>query len=80
MSAPEMAAAHRNIRRLDRIGLALTLATVLGAILWAFPLYWAVITTLKPEAEVVQAGVVLWPRHFTLDNYFHVLFDTKIGL
>ena len=80
MSAPEMAAAHRNIRRLDRIGLALTLATVLGAILWAFPLYWAVVTTLKPEAEVVQAGVVLWPRHFTLDNYFHVLFDTKIGL
>ena len=60
-------------------GLIATLATLLGAVLWAFPLYWAIVTTFKPESEVVQAGVKLWPEHFTLENYVHVLFETNIG-
>ena len=53
---------------------------MLGAILWAFPLYWGLITTFKPEDEIVRPGVELWPEHFTFENYVHVLFQTKIGL
>jgi multiple sugar transport system permease protein len=69
----------RRIRNLDLVGLLVTLATLIAAALFAFPLYWALVTTFKPEYEVVRAGVELWPEHFTFDNYLHVLFDTKIG-
>ncbi|RWK04904.1 carbohydrate ABC transporter permease [Mesorhizobium sp.] len=61
-------------------GLVLTLATFVFAIIWAFPLYWAMVTTLKPEYEVVQPGVRLWPETFTLEAYTYVLLNTKIGL
>jgi multiple sugar transport system permease protein len=69
----------RRIRNLDLVGLLVTLATLIAAALFAFPLYWALVTTFKPEYEVVRPGVELWPQHFTFDNYLHVLFDTKIG-
>jgi multiple sugar transport system permease protein len=61
------------LRRFDLVGLIITLATCVVAILWAFPLYWGVITTFKPEYEVVRPGVQLWPEHFTFENYLHVL-------
>jgi multiple sugar transport system permease protein len=67
------------LRRMDRIGLAITLATVALAVLWAFPLYWGVITTFKPDYEIINGGLNLWPRHFTFENYTHVLLQTKIG-
>jgi multiple sugar transport system permease protein len=73
------AARFARIRNLDRIGLAITLLTVFGAILWAFPIYWALITTFKPEQDIVRPGVDFWPDRFTLEAYSHVLFNTKIG-
>ena len=69
----------RRIRNLDLVGLFVTLATLIAAAISAFPLYWALVTTFKPENEVVRAGVELWPEHFTFANYLHVLFDTNIG-
>jgi len=68
------------LRAFDLVGLLVTLGTLFLAVVWAFPLYWALVTTFKPESEVVQAGLHLWPEHFTLENYGHVLFDTKIGI
>ncbi|HEY3624058.1 MAG TPA: carbohydrate ABC transporter permease [Roseiarcus sp.] len=56
------------------------MTTLCLAILWAFPLYWGLVTTFKPEYEVVRPGVQLWPEHFTLEAYIHVLTRTKIGL
>jgi multiple sugar transport system permease protein len=74
-------AARRRARlRLDLAGLAATLTTVALAIVWAFPLYWGLVTTFKPEYEIVRPGVQLWPEHFTIENYVHVLLRTKIGL
>jgi multiple sugar transport system permease protein len=70
----------KRLRRFDRVGLAVTLATLVGAILWAFPLYWGIVTTFKPEHDIVQPGVELWPKNFTVENYAHVLFGTKIGI
>jgi multiple sugar transport system permease protein len=71
-------AALRRVRVLDKGGLALTLITLVFAIIWAFPLYWALITTLKPEFEVVQPQIVLWPKNFTLDAYAYVFEHTSI--
>jgi multiple sugar transport system permease protein len=70
----------RRFRRMNAIGFALTTLTLGGAVFWAFPIYWALVTTFKPEPEVVQTGLNLWPKHFTFDNYVHVLLETKIGL
>jgi len=70
---------RRVIKTLDVVGLIVTVLTVLGAIFWAFPLYWAVVTTLKPESEVIQPGIQFWPEHFTLDAYVHALFGTNMG-
>jgi multiple sugar transport system permease protein len=75
-------AAHRlaRLRRFDGLGLVITLGTLALAIVWAFPLYWGLVTTFKPEDEIVRPGVQLWPEHFTIENYVHVLLRTKIGL
>jgi multiple sugar transport system permease protein len=78
-SSGAAASRFRRIRNLDLVGALVTLATVIGAALWAFPLYWALVTTFKPEYEVVRPGVELWPQHFTFENYVHVLFQTNIG-
>ncbi len=68
------------IKRLNLVGLVATLATLLGAVFWAFPLYWGLVTTFKPEPDIVRPGVELWPKHFTVENYVHVLTATKIGI
>ena len=69
----------RIIKAIDVVGLIATLLTVIGAIIWAFPLYWGLITTLKVENDIVQPGIDLWPRRFSLEAYTHVLFKTNIG-
>ena len=68
------------LRQLDLFGAVVTLETLAGAVVWAFPLYWGLVTTFKPETEIVQPGVHLWPQNFTFENYAHVLMQTKIGL
>jgi len=75
--------AARRLARLsqfDVVGVVITVGTLVGAILWAFPLYWGLVTTFKHEYEIVRPGLQLWPEHFTLENYVHVLLQTKIGL
>jgi multiple sugar transport system permease protein len=70
----------RRIRYLDLGGRAITLLTVVCAVIWAFPLYWAAVTTLKPEHEVVRPYIELWPDTFTIEAYIHVITRTKIGI
>ena len=69
---------NRLIRYLDVGGLILTLLTVVVAVIWAFPLYWAVVTTFKPEHEVIRPFIELWPENFTLEAYFHIIANTRI--
>ncbi|SMC85927.1 carbohydrate ABC transporter permease [Rhizobium sp. RU36D] len=66
-------------RRLNLAGLIITLLTVICAILWAFPLYWGVVSSLKPEDEVVRPYIELWPDTFTLSHYIFALTETEIG-
>ncbi len=67
-------------RRLNIVGGVISVFTVICAVIWAFPLYWAVMTTLKPEDEVVQSGFRLLPKVWTVAGYFFVLLNTKIGI
>lgn len=69
----------RTIKTLDIGGLILTLVTVIFAVLWAFPIYWGVVTSLKPESQVIAKTVEFLPRTWTIDAYWHVLVNTMIG-
>ena len=65
-------------RRFTPIEFTITVASLLCAALWAFPLYWAVVTSLKSETDAVAPGVHLLPQHWTLGSYVFVLRHTKI--
>jgi multiple sugar transport system permease protein len=80
LAAPLAARRLARLRHLDLVGLVITLVTLIGAVLWAFPLYWGLVTTFKHEYEIVRPGFQIWPEHFTVENYVHVLLQTKIGL
>lgn len=67
------------VRRLNLAGLAITLGTVIVAVLWAFPLYWGIVSSLKPEDEVVRPYIELWPDTFTISHYVFALTQTQIG-
>jgi multiple sugar transport system permease protein len=79
VTAQPAAARLAKLNRLDAVGLLITLLTLVGAVIWAFPLYWGLITTFKHEYEIVRPGFQPWPEHFTFENYVHVLLQTKIG-
>lgn len=66
-------------RRLNIAGLVITLVTVICAVLWAFPLYWGVVSSLKPENEVVRPYIELWPDTLTFSHYVFALTETEIG-
>ena len=68
------------IKAFDKGGAVLAVVTLVSAIIWAFPLYWGVMTTFKPEFQVVEPGFNPWPRTFALDAYIHVFTRTNIGL
>lgn len=57
----------------------ITLATIACAVIWAFPLYWGVVSSLKPEDEVVRPYIELWPETLTFQHYVHAIFATQIG-
>jgi len=56
-----------------RMGLMVVGLGVAG-VLYAFPLYWLVATSLKGKAELYQS-ITLIPRHPTIESYGSVLFD-----
>ncbi len=70
---------YANLQRWNLAGGLVTVLTVLVAVIWAFPLYWGVITSLKPEDEVVRPILEFWPEHFTFENYISAITRTQIG-
>jgi multiple sugar transport system permease protein len=65
--------------RFSAVDALITLVTLLVAGLYFFPIYWTVVTTLKPEYEVVAPGVHLLPETPTLGAYTYVFAHTIIG-
>lgn len=79
LTADHVAAGQsRVLRYFDVGGIALTLFTIAAALVWVFPLYWAIVTTFKPEHEVIRPYIELWPDTFTLEAYFHIIANTRI--
>jgi multiple sugar transport system permease protein len=66
------------IRRVNFWGGVITVLTVVLALLWAFPLYWGIVSSLKPEDEVVRPYIELWPDNLTFSHYYTAIFETQI--
>lgn len=56
----------------------LTAITVTAAVIWAFPLYWAAITSLRTEEHVVSDAAGLLPDQFNVTSYIDVVFNTRM--
>lgn len=56
----------------------LLILTVAVALTWAFPLYWAIVTSIKPEQEVISK-VTLIPDVIDFSAYFFALFETNLS-
>jgi multiple sugar transport system permease protein len=66
-------------KRFNLAGAAITVVTVFCAILWAFPIYWSIVSSLKPDDEVVRSYIELWPDTLTFEHYVFALTQTQIG-
>jgi multiple sugar transport system permease protein len=71
---------YATVQRWNLFGGIATVLTVVFAVIWAFPLYWGVISSLKPEDEVIRPYVELWPEHLTFEHYVNALTKTQIGI
>jgi multiple sugar transport system permease protein len=69
---------YRNPNRATPLGVVGTIFTLVMAALWAFPLYWAIVTSLKPEAQVLVKPPTLIPTTWTIDAYVSVLTTSSI--
>ncbi len=67
------------LQKLNLVGGLITVFTLLCAIIWAFPIYWGIVSSLKPEDEVVRPFIELWPDTLTFDHYWFALTQTQIG-
>lgn len=55
-------------------GLVAALATLCG-----FPLVWMLLTSLKPDREILTAEPVLWPSAFQVDAYLRLMETTNFA-
>ncbi|TLS48705.1 carbohydrate ABC transporter permease [Paenibacillus antri] len=49
----------------------------LHLILMVFPLYWIVMTSLKPKKDIFSFPLHYWPQQFTLENYINIFKISK---
>lgn len=56
------------LRRLERPFL-FYLPLLCAMLFTLLPIYWAVVTSLKPEADITKIPIKYWPEQITFDNY-----------
>lgn len=66
--------------RIIRDKLILGFGIAVFAIYLVFPIYWLIISALKPEADLFLVPAYLVPKRFSLENFKVVLGETKILL
>jgi ABC-type glycerol-3-phosphate transport system permease component len=65
--------ASRSRRRLSSGTIATHAVLLLGVLVFMFPFYWMVTSSLKPLADIYITPVPLWPPHPIVTNYLEVL-------
>lgn len=59
-------------------GIIGTIFTLIMAALWFFPIYWAVVTSLKPESRVLDNPPSFIPNPISFEAYVRVLTQSQI--
>jgi len=57
----------------------LTILTLIAASIWFVPLYWAIVTSLRPDQATVSE-FTLWPSDPTLANYIFGIVNSKLPI
>ena len=73
-------AVARRPRFFDIGGILLSILTVICAVVWFFPVLWAISTSLKTDTEAVRPGFNLLPEAPTLDRYLYVIENSNIAV
>ncbi|MGY6703799.1 carbohydrate ABC transporter permease [Roseinatronobacter sp.] len=63
-------------RRIENI--TLSAITLFAAAIWVFPLYWALVTSLRRESRVVSDSAGLLPDEFNLASYIDAIVNTRL--
>lgn len=66
--SPARARDLRNRRRGRFFWLRVAVAALVSLVM-VFPLYWMLVTSFSPQADLYASSLRWWPKHFTLDNY-----------
>ncbi|MEU8699617.1 carbohydrate ABC transporter permease [Streptomyces sp. NPDC091387] len=67
----------RQDRKKHRIGY--NIAGLVAFVLMAFPVYWLVISSLRPNAEIRSYDQTLWPTSITFDNFSRAIKQPNFG-
>jgi multiple sugar transport system permease protein len=62
------------------LGLSKFVYLTVYLLIMVFPLYWIVITSLKPQKDIFSFPIKYWPERFTLDNYVHIFKISKFHI
>lgn len=64
-------------RRIDLAGVLLTLLTLIAAAIWFLPIYWALVTSLRFDADTVREFSP-WPSNPTLQGYIFGITNSNL--
>ncbi|UJW87415.1 carbohydrate ABC transporter permease [Devosia sp. SL43] len=78
-SQAAVATRGRRDRPLDLIGIVLTAITLIVALASFFPIYWAIITSVKPDGDIISGDNALIPGRLSFDSYIHIWNNTNIA-
>lgn len=68
---------------INRNPLSIRIARALILTVWMvitlFPLYWILLTSLKPASQIAEYPVRYWPKEFSLENYIGLFSKAQFG-
>lgn len=68
----------KRIKKVDEIVVKTLL--IAGGILVSMPFIWMIMSSFKPESEIMQLVPSLFPKEFTLDNYTKLFEEMNFGV
>lgn len=64
----------------DLSGVLLTILTIIVAVIWFFPVFWALSTSLKTDQEAIADGINIFPSNPTLNNYLYIVEHSNLPI
>jgi multiple sugar transport system permease protein len=74
-----MSSAAKRISRINPASALLTLLTILAALVWFTPIYWAIVTSLRTDQATVSE-FSLWPSEPTLEGYIFGITNSNLPI